>query len=203
MRYLTDHAWLASVLVTAGVRPEAIADALERAGEKASGRSDTSNGEALTALLHRVDLREGLMSLRINLAPHLDHPAASEVLAPPIEVPITLQRNGRNRPIVLRADASVPQRDPDLIALVADARRWMQDLVEGRVGSVAVLTEREQLRPGAVSRILPLAWLAPDIAQAILKGRQPANLTAKALSDLPELPLDWSDQRQVLGFPAA
>ncbi|MCV2873012.1 hypothetical protein OEZ71_11975 [Defluviimonas sp. WL0050] len=79
----------------------------------------------------------------------------------------------------------------------------MQGLIEGRAGSVAELTEREQLRPGAISRILPLAWLAPDITQAILEGRQHADLTAKALRDLPELPLAWSDQRRALGFPAA
>jgi hypothetical protein len=203
MRYLTDPAWLTSALATAGVHVEAIADALEQSGKRTSGLSDANNTESLSALLHRADLRDGRISLRIDLASLLDDPAASEVLAPPIEVPITLQRNGRNRPIVLRANTGSPLCDPDLIALVADARRWMQDLVEGPVGSVAELTKREQLRPGAISRILPLAWLAPDIAQAILEGRQPVDLTAKALRDLPELPLDWSDQRQVLGFPAA
>ena len=67
----------------------------------------------------------------------------------------------------------------------------------------AEITKREQLRPGTVSRILPLAWLAPDIAAAILEGRQPADLTAKMLRDLPDLPLEWSEQRRVLGFPAA
>ncbi len=202
-RYLTDHAWLASALVTADVRPEAIAAAVERAGKKASGPRDANITEALSDVLHRADLRDGLISLQINLAPLLDNSEGSEVPAPSIEVPIKLLRNGRNRPIVLRADTSVPLRDPDLIALVADARRWMQDLIEGRVGSVAELTKREQLRPGAVSRILPLAWLAPDIAQAILEGHQPVELTAKAMRDLPELPLDWSDQHRVLGFAAA
>jgi len=203
MRYLTDPAWLTSALATAGIRPEAIADALEQARKDASALSSASDMKNFSAYVHRVDLRGGLMGLRVNLAPLLDHRERVEVLAPPIEVPITLQRNGRNRPIVLRADASVPQRDLDLIGLVADARRWMQDLFEGRVGSVAELTKREQLRPGAISRILPLAWLAADIAQAILEGRQPVDLTAKTLRDLPELPLDWSDQRQVLGFEAA
>ncbi len=203
IRYLTDRAWLTSVLATAGVRPAAISDALEQAPKDASALSSASGMESLSAYLHRVELREGLVSLRVNLASLVNDTAASEVLVPTIEVPITLQRNGRNRPIMLRADTGMPQRDPELIALVADARRWMQDLVEGRAGSVAELTEREQLRPGAVSRILSLAWLAPDIAQAILEGRQPVDLTANALRDLPELPLDWSEQRRVLGFPAA
>ena len=76
----------------------------------------------------------------------------------------------------------------------------MDELLEGRAQSVAEITEREQLRPGAVSRILPLAWLAPDIAMSILEGRQPVDLTAKRLRDLPELPLDWAEQRLVLGI---
>ncbi len=150
-----------------------------------------------------MDLREGLISLWVNLAPLLDDPVVSDVLVPSIELPMTLQRKGRNRPIVLRAGTGVLQRDLDLIALVADVRRSMQDLLEGRAGSIAELTERELLRPGAVSRILPLAWLAPDIAQAILEGRQPVDLRAKALRDLPELPLDWSDHGRVLGFKVA
>jgi site-specific DNA recombinase len=203
VRYLTDHVWLTSALATAGVRPEAIADALEQAAKGATALSSASCMEEHLPYLHRVELRGGVVRLQFNLAPLLDDSGASEVLTPPIEVPITLQRNGRNRPIVLRADTGTPRRDPDLIALVADARRWMQDLIEGRVGSVAELTEREQLRPGVVSRILPLAWLAPDIAQAILEGRQPIDLTAKALRDLPELPLDWSVERRVFGFKVA
>lgn len=139
----------------------------------------------------------------MNLAALLNQPEVTEVLVPPVEVPITLRRSGRNRPIILRADTGATQRDPDLIALVADARRWMDDLIEGRAASVAEITEREQLRPGNVSRVLPLAWLAPDIAAAILEGRQPVALSAKKLRDLPDLPLDWPEQRRVLGFPTA
>ncbi|GHF70700.1 hypothetical protein [Seohaeicola zhoushanensis] len=57
-------------------------------------------------------------------------------------------------------------------------------------------------RLSVVSRILPLAWLAPDIAAAILAGHQPAELSAKRLRDLPDLPLDRATERRVLGFPA-
>jgi hypothetical protein len=43
-----------------------------------------------------------------------------------------------------------------------------------------------------------LAWLAPDIVEAILDGRQPKALTVKRL--LAKLPMDWADQRRALGF---
>lgn len=94
------------------------------------------------------------------------------------------------------------QRDPDLIALLADARRWRDDLLLGRAASIEELTTRERLPKGAISRVLPLAWLAPDISAAILDGRQPPDLTPARLRNLPELPLDWVDQRELLGFPS-
>jgi site-specific DNA recombinase len=90
---------------------------------------------------------------------------------------------------------------PDLIGLVADAKRWMAELLENKVASVQEITDREHLRSGSVSRILPLAFLAPDITSAILNGTQPASLSIKSLRDLKDLPLDWSAQRQALGFP--
>lgn len=78
----------------------------------------------------------------------------------------------------------------------------MGDLIDGKVATIAEITERGQLRTSNVSRVLPLACLAPDIAAAILERQQPADLTAKKLRDLPDLALDWSEQHRVLGFPA-
>ena len=51
-----------------------------------------------------------------------------------------------------------------------------------------------------MTRIMPLAFLAPDIVQAIYEGRQPADLKVKALSA--NLPLEWTEQRRALGFSA-
>jgi hypothetical protein len=47
-------------------------------------------------------------------------------------------------------------------------------------------------------RILQFAFLAPDIVEAILEGRQPADLTVKKL--LRGFPLSWGEQRKRLGF---
>lgn len=106
----------------------------------------------------------------------------------------------RLRPTIVIVPEDAPQTDPDLIALVADARRWVRELLDGHASSIQEITERERLRSGSVSRILPLAWLAPDITTAILEGRQPPNLTAKSLRSLPELPLNWTEQHRILGF---
>ena len=50
------------------------------------------------------------------------------------------------------------------------------------------------------TRLLRLAYLAPDITKAILYGRQPYDLTAAKLLRESRLPLDWPAQRQALGF---
>ncbi len=206
MRQISDRAWIADALAAVGVNP----DGLERAFAKAEDvlaqdkhSAEEKNGSSVKACLHGLDLGDGSLTIKIDLAPLLDRVGPDPVLAPALLVRLSLRRNGRNRPIVLEPSSGFPRRDAEMIALVADARRWMDDLVEGRTRTVAEITEREGLRPGTVSRILPLAWLAPDIATAILEGRQPANLTAMRLCDLPDLPLDWSDQRRLLGFPPA
>ena len=51
-----------------------------------------------------------------------------------------------------------------------------------------------------ISRYLPLAFLAPDIVEKILKGLQPVDLTAEKLRRLGSLPYQWDEQRAVLGF---
>lgn len=51
------------------------------------------------------------------------------------------------------------------------------------------------------ARIQPAVWLAPDISVTILERRRPANLTTKILRSMPNLPLDWQDQRKNLGLP--
>lgn len=45
---------------------------------------------------------------------------------------------------------------------------------------------------------MPLAFLAPDIVEAIAAGRQPADLTAETLIRHVDLPFDWNDQRVLL-----
>ena len=51
-----------------------------------------------------------------------------------------------------------------------------------------------------VARVISLAFLAPEIVASILAGTQPIDLMAQKLIKQIDLPLDWAEQRALLGF---
>lgn len=48
-----------------------------------------------------------------------------------------------------------------------------------------------------VSRVLPLAFLAPDIKRMILDGTQPPDLTVERLTLAGTIPASWLKQRKL------
>jgi hypothetical protein len=48
--------------------------------------------------------------------------------------------------------------------------------------------------------IMDLAFLAPDIIESIIAGRQPADLNVEKLTKRIDLPLEWAQQHRLLGF---
>ena len=115
-----------------------------------------------------------------------------------IGLPIQLKRRGVEAKLVLASAQGQPSTpDARLLALLADAQRWFDDLTSGRAASVRDLAKRYGRDKGEVSRTLALAFLAPDIVAAILDGRQPVALTPHRLKRL-VLPLRWREQRFAL-----
>jgi hypothetical protein len=83
--------------------------------------------------------------------------------------------------------------NPTLKALlkeVARAYRCFDAVLTGTVTSMIELATREAIDARYVRRLLPLAFLAPEIVEAILKGTHPVDLTAKKLIRRTALPLD-------------
>ena len=87
-----------------------------------------------------------------------------------------------------------------LIAVVAQGRQWFAEISEGKAGSIAELAQRCGVDRTDVGRMIPLAFLAPDIVEAILYGRQPVELTAARLKRFRNLPVSWVEQRRLLDF---
>ncbi len=204
-KVLADPGWLMDAVADSGAWAPEVGTILSRASEMAARLANAiedAAGALLGPVLKRVDLIGGVLKIQIDLGALLDQGSEQLSLLASLDLPFKLDQNGRAKPIVVRTANKEAHRDPELIAVIADARRWRDDLLDGRAASIEEITTREGLAKGAVSRILPLAWLALDIAAAILEGRQPAVLTYTRLRALPELPLGWPAQRELLGFLA-
>ena len=96
----------------------------------------------------------------------------------------------------------MPTAKPDarLIKLLIRAHRFNATLVGSGGTPFAALAKQEGVSPSYFTRLVRLSYLAPDITQAILDGRQPSHLTADKLLAHSRLPLAWQHQRTLLGF---
>src|SRR6516162_1787424 len=164
----------------------------------------------LTSLIDRIDVGADQIDIHLRptrLAALLDVaatplPSATEDETQILSVPIQLRRAGRE--ITMRIDGTDPfataKPDARLIKLLIRARRFNAALVGSDGVPFAALAKREGVSPSYFTRLVRLSYLAPDITEAILDGRQPPDLTADKLLAHSRLPLDWHEQRTVLGF---
>lgn len=190
--------------------PDAIASGLAalfiRAAALASALSDpasTSRRAMLLDIVERVIIAEDRLAIVLRthaVRDRLDIDAggpADEII---LDIPVAFRRRGIETRLVIDNSSAPTKPDEKLVELVVQAHRWFDDLKTGTAASVHDLANRDGADPGDVSRVLPLAFLAPDIVEAILDGRQPIELTSSRLKRMRDLPLDWARQRRHLGF---
>ena len=167
-------------------------------------QSEVEAGAALSALVDRVDLSD--TGIRVSLKLPLPE-TASRLAANANELiiarffPMTIRRRGVEMRLVIAGNrAPAARADSALLKAVARARQWSEDLLAGRAQSVAEIAERERVGSRYVRRLLRLAFLAPEIVEAIAAGDQPPELTAEALAERIELPLLWTAQAKAVGI---
>ncbi|MEC7796397.1 MAG: hypothetical protein VX755_03635, partial [Pseudomonadota bacterium] len=88
-----------------------------------------------------------------------------------------------------------PKMDPALSAALVRAEAWKTKLLSGRSANLAEIAEAEGVTLTYVTRVLRVAFLAPDLKRAILDGAQSDRLTLEDVMRN-DLALDWSDQRR-------
>ena len=117
-----------------------------------------------------------------------------------VRVRLHLQKRGGRKLVLVPEGAPwTPPRllvDNAMVKALARAHRWKRLLESGLFGSVAELAAAERINPSYVGRVLRLTLLAPDIAEAVLGGRQPPTLQLDAL--LKPFPVGWNGQRRAL-----
>ena len=83
-----------------------------------------------------------------------------------------------------------------MVKAMARAFRWQGMFESGRYANLTELATAEKVTLPYLTSILRLSYLAPDLIERILDGRQRAELTLGAL--LEAIPLGWAEQRQAL-----
>jgi len=192
--------------------PSAQRRLITRAGEIGKSWTElpgTRQRAFLTTLIDRIDVRAHQIDIHFRparLGALLDVatplPSASDDETQIPSEPIRLRRTGRE--ITMRIDGTDPfataKPDARLIKLLIRARRFNATLLDSDGVPFAALARRQGVSPSYFTRLVRISYLAPDITEAILDGRQPRDLTADKLLAHSRLPLGWPEQRTVLGF---
>jgi len=155
----------------------------------------------LQGVIERIDLAPETISITLNqtgLTEALGTTPPEDKSPIALTVPIRLQRRGVETKLIIQGPNASHAPDSKLCQLIARARLWFDQLAAGEMENVKAIAEREKLPPSEVSRILPLAFLAPKIVEMILDGKQPEGMTVKYLERLPSLPRSWQDQQTLL-----
>jgi DNA invertase Pin-like site-specific DNA recombinase len=202
---LQDPAAIAGALREAEVPVGDVSPALARAAELSRRlASDTERACMIVELVERVELQQSGMCLTIKLASLTTDGFKANASALPMitrAIPLQMKRRGvETRLVIEGAGSPSPNVDQALIKAVARAHQWFADLVSGRAASITEIASRDGVASQYVGNLLPLAFLASDIVDAIVAGRQPIDLTAKTLIHRIDLPLDWMAQKKMLGF---
>src|SRR5450631_2663962 len=110
----------------------------------------------------------------------------------------------RSRQILLphktsRSDVRPEQfeRRARLVGTIARGRQWLDDVVSGRVTTVAELCVREKCSVRQVNMTISLAFLAPNLVKAAVEGRLPRGVGIERLRDPAT---EWSRQFEALGL---
>ena len=182
------------------VLPPLVPTVLERAKQVAEGMAGAGQNILLRRLVKKVVVEETGVRIHVSFSWLCETEDLPDHV---LSVEVKLRRCGRDMRLVLSDGMPAhggAEPDPALIKVVERAEGWFDSIAFGDGKTVADLARREGVSPAYIKRLLPMAFLAPDIRAAIMEGKQPAELSAQRLTRLPSLPLAWEEQRRLLGF---
>jgi DNA invertase Pin-like site-specific DNA recombinase len=154
-----------------------------------TGRTDATGDTSIASPLDRIS-RVTLLADRLIVVLQPDRNPRDPTQPSRLVLPFRLStRRGRSQ--IVRGDKDGPSRDPVLIRALRKAHTQIQ---RDASGGPVLDSAPDMIR---ARRILRLAFLAPDLQQAILEGRQPKSLTLAHLIES-DIPLLWSEQRRLI-----
>ncbi len=120
-----------------------------------------------------------------------------------VRVPISIRKRG-GRKVVLAPDGAIHdprklfshQIDSALVKAIARGFRWREMLENGTYATIKEIATGETINESYIARVLRLTLLSPEIIEAILEGRQSAEMSLAPL--MRSFPVGWGEQRSAI-----
>ncbi|NKB37987.1 MAG: recombinase family protein [Gammaproteobacteria bacterium] len=188
---------------------------IEHGNKLATSWKDLSPSEhinLLNQIIHRITLGNREMSivfsrrgLRSVIAPELESGSIEEPSPNEDQYTVVksvyLKRCGIETKLIIAGEPTSPAHPETVQAIqnaLAKALKWNDALVHGQVSSIKAIATQENVTSQFITRRIKLAYLSPDIMEAIFKGEIPHTLSMGLLEK--SIPLNWEHQRGTFGF---
>ena len=148
-------------------------------------------------ILRQAEIADDRVKIRLckkALAKTLDIPTdriASDTRS--FEAPFEIKKRGVETKISM--GAVKPNIDQTLIQNIATAQRSYAALRAG--DTLADIASKHKTDLNRIAQMMPLAFLAPDLVEEIVHGKQPMIFTSQWVKRN-KIPHDWDEQRQVI-----
>jgi site-specific DNA recombinase len=170
--------------------------------EWTTGAESLRDRETIAELVTRIVVHRDRLIISLKSDGADDASDSSDVRS--LTIPWQKPPSRRSRQILLPHKASRSDVRPEqferrarLVSSIAQGRQWLDDVISGRVTTVAELCTREKCSVRQVNMTISLAFLAPNLVKAAVEGRLPRGVGIERLRDPPT---EWSRQFDALGL---
>ena len=116
-----------------------------------------------------------------------------------VVIPLTVRRKNGRPKILLPADhvpSEARTQDAHVLRAIARAWNWRRKLERGEASTIADIANAEKVTDRFVSRMMRLAYLAPDVLEKLVIHRIPPALSLNDLMAIADLP--WPEQMEAV-----
>ncbi len=179
-----------------------IGDQVTRLRSALSEKQASSKRDAFRSLIYEISVAPGELAITYSKGAFncsdVDQRGTPGYVQ---RIPFQSRRRGIETKIILGGNfQSTPKVDQHLIDAVSRSFAWWCLISTGEGWTVQQIADQEKIDASDVTRFFPLAFLAPDIVEAILLGSQPPDLSLEKIKKMGRLPIEWEQQRTLLGF---
>ena len=185
----------------------ALVDAAQQLAKALAGDSTSGLREMLAGIVVRITIqrdsievhvsKEGTRARLLNQEGILGHDSDGQPIV--LTIAMKLKRCGGEMRLIIPGWAAIdPRRQPvsSLVKAVSRASDWVRRMEGGECKHQRDLAKATKLEPRYINSILRVAFLAPEIVEAIIDGRQPPSLTLGSLTGV--LPVSWQQQKKLI-----